>query len=152
MRLKKIGNYILPDHDGRDRITQNIRSNVVNLRNGGYDNDGNNLIFQPNRLSRNTAIIETEDIDDTLFNLGKQMAYGRQLLTAVLTDNTTLYHTWGKLTRYGRDANADKWGCEYPIAIEWLQDYPYWVNDTDDSSYSDMGLFSDDGEFSADGI
>lgn len=151
MRLLKLANYTLPEHDGTDRITQSPRSSIVGLRNGGYDNDGNELVLTPNRLSRNTTVIETEDIDDTLFNLGKQLAYGRQLITAVLTDNTTLYHTWGKLVRFGRDANADKWGCEYPINLEWAQDYPYWINDTDDSSYADMGLLADDGEFADDG-
>lgn len=148
MRLLSFGTITLPELNGRDNgLGSQARSNIINLQNGGYDLDGNNVYLQPMNISRSAVV--TEDIDNTINNLFGEMNKGRMLLKAQMRSGSER-HTFAKMVMQMRDVSADKYTCEQSINLQWNTTYPYWISSSLDFSYFDHGLtFDSFGNFDA---
>jgi len=142
MRLKSFGTVTLPELNGNDGgLGSQARSNLIGLRDGGYDLDGNEIYLQPMNISRSAVLID--DIDATIDSLFGEMRKGRMLLKAQMRDNSER-HSFAKMSGQMRQVSADKYNCEQPISLQWSANYPYWLDTLEDFQYFDHGLNFDD--------
>jgi hypothetical protein len=142
MRLTKFGTVDLPDANGRDVIPVEVRTNIVELQNGSIDLDGNNSVYNSVNLSRN-AVWYT-NLQSSFEALARESNKGRLILRGQEIDNT-VYLTTAKINRLLPNIDANKYGCEYAININFYQDYPFWLLGTDEPYYLNDGELLDDG-------
>jgi hypothetical protein len=141
MRLTKFGTITLPELNGRDNgIGSQGRSNIIPLRDGGYDLDGSSVFLEPMTISRSAVL--TDSIDSTLDNLFGEMRKGRMVLQSEMRDGS-LRHTFAKMALQMRDISADKYLCEQPVNLQWIANYPYWLKSDEDFYYFDHGITFD---------
>ena len=142
MRLTQFGTITLHEADGVDVLPLRIRSNFIELQNGGIDLDGNDVAISSSNLTRRAVIVT--NLQTTANNLLKEAGKGRLLLRAKDIDNTQ-YQTFAKVIQINPDINARDYGCQYGFEISWLQDYPFWLLSADEGYYLDDGEILDDG-------
>lgn len=135
MRLTRLGTVTLPEGQGESSLPIGARSSLVPLPGGAFDQDGNRLYLQSQRLSYRCVI--TDDIDETLDTLMREIGRGRRVLEAVLRDGTRRI-TWAKLVSVERESQPGMLGHQ-PIVLHLEQDYPYWLAGDDVPHYLDSG-------------
>lgn len=148
MRLTQFGIVTLPENNGQDVLPIDYRSNLVSLQNGAYDTDGNNSILNATNLTRQAVI--TQSIQTSFRNLARESNKGRLLLRGEERDDTN-YVTFAKIARINLAPNARQYNCEEAIEIQFIQDYPFWLNQADIETFLDDGNQLDDYSWNLDG-
>jgi hypothetical protein len=149
MRLEFLGSINLSKMEAENSLPISVRSTMVTLPNGGFDQDRGKPVFKPNTLNMRLILKESDNILDTSRRLQRLIMGGRTLLTAEERDGTHL-QTWVKVTNVQRDASVKTYMAMQPLAVTMEQDYPFWLDSTDEPLYADSGLTADSGLF-ADG-
>jgi hypothetical protein len=144
MRLNFLGSINLSKLEAENSLPISVRSALVTLPNGGFDQDRGNPVFKPNTFSLRLVLKESDNILNTSRNLQRLVMRGRTLLTAKERDGTFL-QTWVKVLGVQREANVKTYKAMQPLVITMEQDYPYWLSSTDEPLYADSGLTADSG-------
>lgn len=143
MRLISFGTYTLPEYDVQDNFSVAARSSIVELRNGGYDQESASISLK-SRTFRRRFTVAGPDYDSTIDTLMTQMMKGRQILRAEMYDGS-IRQTWAKITNVERDLNVGRIYGKHPVVITFQAPYPYWLSADDEPHYFDDGLLFDDG-------
>lgn len=142
MRLVYFGGTPLPTASEDVNLPISARSNLIPLDNGGYDEDGQPTVLQPNTITRTFKITPVSDA--TMDNLMKVFVSGRKILKQVLRDNTTYRQTFAKVVTIDRQRNANDVSVQR-LGVTFRQDYPFWMATTDEPRYLDNGEVLDAG-------
>lgn len=161
MRLNSFGAIIFPQASATHQLPTSFRSSVVQLRNGGFDQDGANayaeskIVTATFWVSVNTIDTTITSIDDFIDSLVAEAAQGRQLLRAKMR-NGDLREVNAKMLQfttqpsskvYVPDVIRQDTGYEQ-VTVSFEVVYPYWKATNDTQLFSDSRLFSDSGLFS----
>jgi len=148
MRLTQFGETVLPELNGIHDLSQTARSNLLPLKYGAIDLDGNETVLHHKQISAN-AIINT-DFDDTMDDLAYEAQKGVRLLKATMRDDTER-QLLAKMSVFSRNAKADKYTCEQEYGFQWNAMYPYWLLTEHEPYYTNHGYSTDDGLTTGDG-
>jgi hypothetical protein len=142
MRLTHLGTLELAQNDARDSYPNRARSNLVDMKNGGYDLDGSEVVWDSSTVSR-TYFLRGARMDEQYDSLNVMLAAGRCVGTFLLRDGRQRC-CYLKITGSTPQANASDWKYRQPIQITLSRAYPfYW--DYDHVQFMDMGLTMDSG-------
>jgi hypothetical protein len=154
MRLYKFGAVELPQASARHQSPVGFRSSLVELRNGGFDQDGNDTFVESKMVSATFWVSESEsfitDIDDYIDDLYGVAAVGRARLIAVRRDGTYVSAN-AKLISARTEADSRLWKPDAldtqngydPFTVTWEISYPYWLTIDDESKLLDDGWLAD---------
>lgn len=117
-------------------LPMEARSGLVTLPDGAFDQDGDALVLRPVLIERTFKI--TSGIDVNLDALMTAFRGGRNILKAVLRDNSTYRQTFAKVVRVERPRNAAAVNYQ-ELRVTFEQDYPYWLATADEPSYLGQG-------------
>lgn len=155
MRLTKFGTIDLPANNATDSLPVSFRSGLVELRGGGYDQDGAAVYPEIRTISRNFFVFDDgiTDIDDVIDALYKEAHKGRQILEATMRDDTKRVaeaklisaSTKPRAAIYIPDGTNNK-GYEMMNVVFELS-YPYWLHASDIGITFDSGYVLNDGWF-----
>lgn len=138
MRLTDFAGVTLPGNNESNDTPIELRNNLVELRDGAYDQDGNDTAARPVQLSRAITVLlrcRDEDLD----NLIHALTQGRRILRGVLDDGVTYRQTFAKVISISRPYALASEGVQ-ALAVTFQQDYPYWMASDDEPKYLDNGL------------
>ena len=142
MRLTHLGTLALAENDARDSYPNRARSNLVDMKNGGYDLDGSEVVWDSSTVSR-TYFLRGARMDEQYDSLNVMLAAGRCVGTFLLRDGRRRC-CYLKITGSTPQANASDWKYRQPIQITLSRAYPfYW--DYDHVQFMDMGETLDSG-------
>ena len=145
MQILKIGKVTLTDQDAkaaRDSYPIATRSAIIPLRQGGFDQDGDTVVFQPTSMSRN-MLIAGENKEEQVDSL-KALLHKRTVLVAELRDGRQRA-TYVKLDSATFSESAINYDMQIPVNLSWTRVYPFWF-DVDQIDFLDTGLTLDSGE------
>lgn len=142
MRLTHFGGVQLPTASEEVDTPIEARNALVELPDGAFDQDGQNVYLKPVTLTRSFKIISS--LDATADALLQKFKQGRFLLKAILRDNATYRQTFAKLVRFERPRSAEDVNVQR-VRLTFLQDYPFWTAYADDPHYLDNGEVLDAG-------
>lgn len=155
MRLVSFGDVTLPQNNGKQNLQVPLRSSLIPLRNGGYDQDGADSYLESKIVSWNFWVTpEDGNVDTIIDNIYAEAGKGRRLLIATMRDNSTQRQQYAKLISantqpdsrvYSIDSLASEgyevMQCQFEI------NYPYWEATADFHHLLDTGLTLDSGLF-----
>lgn len=136
MRLQSFAGITLPDPDAEDDFPIVVRSSLVGLQNGGFDQDGTAAVLKNSTIRRRTMMVGSR-LDEQADTLYATIGRGRSLMRAVLRDNRQRV-TYAKFTGLTRPVKTDDYDVKQPVTFTWSQDWPFWLD-------NDHQLFFDDG-------
>src|SRR3989304_2107675 len=142
MRLTHLGTLALAENDARDSYPNRARSNLVDMKNGGYDLDGSEVVWDSSTVSR-TYFLRGARMDEQYDSLNVMLAAGRCVGTFLLRDGRKRC-CYLKITGSTPQANASDWKYRQPIQITLSRAYPFsW--DYSHLLFMDMGETLDSG-------
>lgn len=147
MRLYSFGGILLPEYEGENSISSEGRSGLIILKNGAFDQDGNDFIALPTNPSHKTRIPKGYDgvaLDETIRLLRRAQGRGRQNLIAKRLDGS-FWQVPAKLRAVSAPASARDYGCEQVITLDFEMSYPFWINTDDAPLRTDEGHTTDEG-------
>jgi len=142
MRLTHFGGVALPQARAESSIPRQARSNVLEMMDGVYDQDGSAVVTSPVQLSHRAVLVE--DVDSSLDGLYARMRRAVGIIRATMRDGS-VRQSWARLLEITEDMSWQDRVVQ-PVAFRFLQTYPYWVDRDDEPLYLDDGWNLDDGE------
>lgn len=144
MRLTHFGGQSLPTPAEDLDTPIEARSALVELPDGGFDQDGQKTVLRPVTITRSFKI--TSSLDSTMDAILGKMYKGRMVLKAILRDNSTYRQTFAKILKVERPRNPADVNVQR-VVITFLQNFPFWFKSTHEPHYLDHGDVLDDGWF-----
>lgn len=131
MRLYSFGGYVYPQQNTEDSIPTQIRDALIELKNGGYDPDGDEAVVKPITVSKRFLVTPslTQTADAQIDDLKRKLA-GRGILMAKMDDGTTYRQTWAKTTGLTYEKGPGKASIQ-EIVHTMRIDYPFWLAQVD---------------------
>lgn len=146
MRLVQFGSVLLPELNGSDSgVGSQARNNIIKLQDGAYDLDGNEIFLEPMSISRN-AVSNDTDLDATMQALFSEGKRGRLVLKAKLRDGSYV-QTYAKMLGQQRQIQAGDYECLQAYNMQWMANYPYWLDSDHEPIHLDHGYTLDSGLF-----
>ena len=142
MRLISFAGVNLPDPDAEDDFPIVVRSSIVGLQNGGFDQDGAAAVLKNSTIRRRTMLVGSR-LDEQADTLYATIGRGRSLLRAQLRDGRVRV-TYAKFTGLTRPVKTDDYDVKQPVTFTWSQDWPFWL-DNDHQIFFDNGNRFDSG-------
>lgn len=156
MRFLSFGAATLPELNGRNQIPVSYRSSIVQLQNGGFDQDGQNTYLETKNVSATFWISDAEsaivtDIDAYIESLYQVADNGRARLIAIRRDGTYV-SAQAKLVQARLGIESRFWKPDSlstteqgydTMTIAWEIGYPYWLSVDDESKLLDAGWIAD---------
>lgn len=154
MRLLSFGTVTLPEVNGRNSFPVAFRSSVVQLQNGGFDQDGIDTYLETKMVTATFWVSEAEtaitSIDTYIEGLYQVAANGRARILAVRRDGTTVsaqaklvQAQVGVESRFWKPDTLDTAGGYDTMTCTWEITYPYWLAVDDESKLLDDGWLAD---------
>lgn len=157
MRLTKFGIIDLPANNATDSLPISFRSSLIELRGGGYDQDGSAVYPEIRTITRNFFVFDdgVTTIDDVIDNLYKEAHKGRQILEATMRNGDRRIaeakllsaSTKPRSSLYIPDSIPTNAKGYEVMSITFELSYPYWENFDDIGLFFDSGFLLDDGLF-----
>lgn len=160
MRLYSFGLVIIPQANGIQNLTVPMRSALVPLQNGSFDQDGAMSYLESKVLTAqfwvgvNSVDTQVTDIDDFIDSLFAEAGKGRRTLVAEMRDNTKRY-VKAKMINASVNPNARIWVPDNTdgvdgyaqVSVTFEVAYPYWRAVADAPLFADDGWLADEGLF-----
>lgn len=157
MRLVKFGSIDLPATNATDSLPVSFRSSLVELRGGGFDQDGAAVYPEIRTISRNFFVFDdgVTTIDAVIDSLYKESARGRQILFAEMRDGTSRLaeakliqaSTKPRASIYIPDSIPTNAKGYSVMNMTFELSYPYWSLADDTTIQLDTGFVLNDGWF-----
>lgn len=149
MELVSFKGVPLSGADVSESYPMGTRSNLVDLADGAFDEDGQRVNLQPYQITRTFKITDREKrgvkINEKTDAFLRALAGGRGVLKARMRDGT-FRQTFAKFLNVERARRLDDKNYQ-ELTVTWQVDYPYWLASEDEPLYMDHGYVMDAGKF-----
>lgn len=132
MRIISFAGYVYPEYESESAVPVKIRDNSIPLRNGAYDADGTEAVFEPFTVTMRFVVAptETETIDQQIDRLKARLARSGTLVAEM--DDGEIRQVQAKTITLETERKSGAIEAIQRSVVHTVRvDYPFWLRTND---------------------